>query len=130
MWNYGGSIDECSFTKDLVISEVYYDTTGKDSEEEYLKIYNPGEEAVDAGYYFITRENENQRLEGVIYPGESKEFKPKFSLPNSGGYVILSKSGNWVDYVEWEDNWILEGDTGEVLSRHSYEKANCEEEWN
>ncbi len=130
VWNYdGGEIGECLPADDVVISEVYYDCAGKDSEEEYVEVYNPTSSDVDLGYYFISREKYNQRLNGVIPSGEKKKFYSKFSLPNTGGYVILSKAGYWVDYVNWEDEWGLEVSTGETISRKSYDRINCEEEW-
>lgn len=131
LWNYeDGSIDECLTVTDIVISEVYYDCTGKDSEKEYVEIYNPSVNQVDLNYYFISRNGDNERLNGVLGSGQRKRFYPKFSLPNSGGHVVLSKAGYWVDYVNWEDDWELEADTGETISRKKYEKVNCENDWN
>ncbi|PIY35294.1 MAG: hypothetical protein CO092_02150 [Candidatus Aenigmarchaeota archaeon CG_4_9_14_3_um_filter_37_18] len=130
VWNYdGGLISQCIPAKDVVISEVYYDTTGKDSEEEYISIYNPTNRDVNLDYYFISRGDSNQRMSGIISSNGTKKFDPKFSLPNSGGYAVLSKGGYEVDYVEWESDWKLVAKKGEVLSRKSFGKVNCEEEW-
>jgi len=130
VWAYGGgSVSECMPVKDAVISEVYYDTTGKDSEEEYVSIYNPTSRDVNLDYYFISRGDSNQRLSGIISSNATKKFQPKFSLPNSGGYVVLSKGGYQVDYVGWESDWGLKAKTGEVLSRKNFGKVNCEGEW-
>jgi len=130
VWNYEEIIvTVCMPRQDVVISEIYYDTTGKDSEEEYVSIYNPSSSNVNLDYYFLSRDKNNQRLSGIISPGGTKKFNPKFSLPNSGGYVVLSKGGYQVDYVNWENNWKIEAKKGEILSRKSFERANCEEEW-
>jgi len=130
LWSYeGGSIDECLPAVDILISEVYYDCTGKDSEEEYVEIYNPTVSDVNLDYYFISRESSNERLKGILSSGQKKKFYPKFALPNTGGHVILSKADYWVDYVNWEDEWVLEVNTGEAISRKSYDKVNCEDNW-
>ncbi len=130
VWNYNDDlIKDCSVANDVVISEIYYDCSGKDSEEEYVAIHNPTAQSVDLGYYFLTRGKSNQRLSGVISSGGTKKFHPKFSLPNSGGYVVLTKGGYQVDYVNWEDEWKIESNKGEILSRKSFEMVNCEKEW-
>jgi len=130
VWNYEETINtDCMSRQDVVISEIYYDCSGKDSEDEYVAIYNPTSSDVDLGYYFLSRDSSNQRLDGIISSGGTKKFHPKFSLPNSGGYVILTKGGYQVDYVNWEDEWEIEAKKGEVLSRKSFERVNCEEEW-
>jgi len=130
VWNYNDDlIKDCSVANDVVISEIYYDCSGKDSEEEYVVIHNPTAQSVDLGYYFLTRGKSNQRLSGVISSGGTKKFHPKFSLPNSGGYVVLTKGGYQVDYVNWEDEWKIESNKGEILSRKSFEMVNCEKEW-
>ncbi|MBL7169539.1 MAG: lamin tail domain-containing protein [Candidatus Aenigmarchaeota archaeon] len=130
IWDYEETISTtCMPREDVVISELYYDCSGKDSEDEYVAIHNPTSGDVDLGYYFLSRGNSNQRLDGIISSGGTKKFRPKFSLPNSGGYVVLTKGGYQVDYVNWENEWTIEAGKGEILSRKSFEMVNCEKEW-
>jgi len=130
VWNYEETINtNCMAREDVVISEIYYDCSGKDSEDEFIAIHNPTSRDVDLDYYFISRDKSNQRLNGIISSGGTKKFHPKFSLPNSGGYVVLTKGGYQVDYVNWEDEWNLEAKKGETISRKIYDRVNCEEEW-
>lgn len=130
VWSYEDTVSTtCAPRIDVVISEVYYDTSGKDSEEEYVVVYNPTSHDINLDYYFISRDKSNQRLSGIISTGGTKKFHTKFSLPNSGGYVVLSRGGYQKDYVSWESTWKLEAKKGEVLSRKSFDRVNCEEEW-
>jgi phosphatidylserine/phosphatidylglycerophosphate/cardiolipin synthase-like enzyme len=130
VWNFQDKLDTTEReTNSILISEVYYDCTGKDTEEEFVKLYNPTDQDVNLDYYFISDEKNNQRLDGIIKANETKIIKPKFSLSNQGGYIVLRKSFNQIDFVSWEYIWDLEAKTGESLQRKSYDKVNSKDQW-
>lgn len=123
------SLQNCEKINGLLISEVYYDTTGKDEEEEYVSIYNPKNVSEDLDYYLISNGKNSQRLSGFIGPNETKKIMPKFSLPNKNGQLILLEGPHQVDYVNWEGLWKLEAKRGYIISRKEFTMANCEKEW-
>ncbi|MEM5792794.1 MAG: phospholipase D-like domain-containing protein [Candidatus Aenigmatarchaeota archaeon] len=130
VWNYDVLIKNyCTYPEDLMISEVYYDTLGKDSEEEYVEIYNPTSDKINLDYYFISDGKNKQKLGGYIQPKEKRKFHVKIGLSNSNGYLILLKGIYQKDFVSWEGIWKLETRRGEILKRKSFNFVNCEEEW-
>ena len=112
----------------LLITEVYFNPHG-DPDTEFIEIYNPTSHDINLDYYFISYDERNERLDGIIHSKETKRFHPKFSLPNSGWYIVLSRCGYQKDYVNWENIWKIEADRGDVISRKKYDRANCEDEW-
>jgi len=130
VWNFEDKLDtKEKKAKSIMISEVYYDTSGKDAEEEFVELYNPTNQDIDLDYYFISDEKSNQRLNGFIKKNSTKVIKPKFSLRNKGGMLILKKSFEQVDFVSWESLWELEAKKGESIQRKSFENVNSRNEW-
>ncbi len=114
----------------LFISEVYYDTDGKDSELEFIELYNPFDYDIDVNYWKLNRKKINHRLKGIIKSKETMVINPKFSLPNKGGTLFLkNKLGQEIDKVSWELNSSLEAQKGQSIQRKTFYKVNNEEEW-
>lgn len=130
VWNYDNKLDtNIKEANSVLLSEVYYDCTGKDDEEEFIELYNPTDQDVNLDYYFISNGKSNQRLNGTLSPNSTKIIKPIFSLNNKGGYIILKRYLDQVDFVSWESIWNLEAKVGEVLQRKYFDKVNSEDQW-
>ncbi len=126
--------------KSLVINEVYYDTIGIDSKEEFVEIYNQTGEVVDLNNWRLEDNSNSGRyvFEDISIPGEGFlilardragfqelfNFDPdlanlKINLNNSGDYLELyNPDNNLVDKISWE---LKEDDpsakTGESIER-------------
>jgi uncharacterized glyoxalase superfamily protein PhnB len=127
VWNYDG-VGESK----VMISAVYYDTLGKDSDEEFIEIKNTGEE-VDLRNWKLMNNKGSFVLNGTIGFNETKRFMNlKFSLANKNDSVSLKNANNeLVDSVAWEgyDGWSLNATTGKILLRERFDKANSEDQW-
>lgn len=110
----------------VLISEVFYDTPGTDSKEEWVELYNNGSTAVDISGWMITDDNGNGSTYTVpggnsIAPGtyftiatQRKGFEKLYgyqadvsgslpSLNNAGDALILQDAGgSEIDAVAWE----------------------------
>ena len=130
VWNFEDKLDITEKETDsIVISEVYYDCTGTDKEEEFVELYNPTDQDVNLDYYFISNDKNNQRLNSTIKSNATKIIRPKFSLSNTGGYVVLKRCFDQIDFVSWESTWDLETKTGESLQRKYFDKVNSKDQW-
>ena len=124
----------------LLISEIYYDATGIDSEREWIEIYNPTSQAIDlTNYWLQDAAGGTFTLSGVIKPGEfiiiarnMNGFQSfygfsanlgdfTFALANTGDWVkLFDANGNEVDFVAWENKvpgWGITARTGESIAR-------------
>ncbi len=125
----------------ILISEVYYDTPGTDSVEEYVELYNPTAESVDIGgwkiqdpgatytipqgfslapnsYFTLARDLSGFRS---LFGKDPDVTDLSISMSNSGDYLYLL-DGNDIeaDFVAWEDkfpSWDIRAKTGRVLER-------------
>ncbi len=126
----------------IVISEVFYDTPGKDSLEEWVELYNPTNTPIDLtgwtlednskswtlpngltiapnSYLVIARNNQGfYKLYG-FYPDVSGL---KLALGNNGDQLILrDNNGVEVDFVAWENyvtGWNIAAPTGSSIERN------------
>ena len=124
----------------LLISEVYYDATGTDSQREWIEIYNPTSQIIDlTGYWLQDAAGGTFTLSGLINPGEflivarnmngflsfygfSADLGDfTFALSNTGDWVkLFDANGNEVDFVAWENKvpgWGITARTGESIAR-------------
>jgi len=130
VWNFEDKLDTTEReVNSILISEVYYDCAGKDAEEEFIELYNPTDQDVNLNYYFISNDKKNQRLNGIIESNTTKIIEPKFSMSNKGGYIVLKRCFDQVDFVSWESTWDLKAKTGECLQRKYFDKVNSEDQW-
>ncbi len=110
----------------VYISEVYYDTIGTDSAEEWIELYNAGTSTVDLSNWTITDNNgigtvltltagssiaagthftvaRNQLGFNALYGIDADLYKSFFSLNNTGDALILKdNNGNELDAIAWE----------------------------
>ncbi len=124
----------------LIISEVYYDATGSDSQREWIEIYNPTTQTIDlTNYWLQDAAGGTFTLSGVIKPGEFLVIARNmngfqsfygfsanlgdftFALANKGDWVkLFDASGNEIDFVAWENKvsgWDITARTGESIAR-------------
>jgi len=130
IWNFEEKIDFEEKTADtILLSEIYYDTSGKDYKEEFVEIYNPTNNKIDLNYFFISNNKTYQRLNGILEVNSTKILKPKFALNNRGGILILKKNFEQIDFVSWESLWKIEAKKGFSLQREFFNKTNSENQW-
>ncbi|RMH87867.1 MAG: PKD domain-containing protein [Calditrichaeota bacterium] len=113
-------------TSSVVISEVFYDTPGTDSQEEWVELYNNGASTVDVGGWTITDNNgagstftipagktiapgtfltvaANQAGFTALYGYDADVYGSLPALNNTGDALILKDaSGQQMDAVAWE----------------------------
>jgi hypothetical protein len=125
----------------LVINEVYYDTIGTDSKEEFVELYNPTDKDINLTDYYLKDNSKNSKYvfsevflaaKGYLVLARDKAgfknlfgFEPdlndfNISLNNGGDYLELYQPNNGlVDRISWElGDGSHEGvSTGESLER-------------
>jgi len=111
---------------EILFSEVFYDTPGTDSDEEWVELYNTTSQNIDLGGYSITDNNGtgavytfpantvidansyftfavNQAGFNAIYSADAYFYGGLPALNNGGDALLLTDaSGNLVDEVAWE----------------------------
>jgi hypothetical protein len=111
-------------TTDVIISKILYDVKGSDKGNEYVEIKNKGNNPILLDYYFLSDNKTNERLKGILEPNEKIPIKPKFSLKNKEGFLILKKHQEIIDYVYWEGIWNIEAKEDDELIRIDNNKIN------
>lgn len=137
----------------VIISEVYYDTVGTDSKEEWIELYNPTGADVDLSGWTLSDNSRTFTLPSgtVITAGgylvvarDSAGFTALYgyapdvsgltlSLSNSGDQVILSdNNGVEVDMVAWENyiaGWSITASTGQTIARIDLDDTDTVNDW-
>ncbi len=134
-WYDGNPVDHAVF------SEVYYDTVGVDTDEEYIEIYNPTAAALNLTGWKL-KDNSGEWIfpagttlapgTALVVARNSAGFYNLFkrypdlsgltlSLSNTGDYLhLLDSTGAEIDRVAWENaklNWDILANTGLVVER-------------
>ncbi len=81
----------------VVFSEVFYDTPGTDSVEEWIELYNNSSSTVDIGGWTITDNNDS----GSTYTIPSGE-----SIPAGGYYTIAANSTGFYNLYSYNANLV------------------------
>lgn len=125
----------------VLISEVFYDTPGTDSKEEWIELHNPTSSPIDISGWMLKDNSRTYTIASgtVINAGEFLVFARSFTgfaalygfnpdfgdlnlaLGNRGDQVILQdSSGTQIDFVAWENyvtGWSISASTGESIKR-------------
>jgi len=137
----------------IIISEVYYDTVGTDSKEEWVELYNPTTSSVDLSGWTLSDNSKSFSLPSgtVIAAGAYLViarnaagftalygFAPDvsgmtISLSNSEDQVVLSDNlGNQIDMVAWENylaGWSITASTGTSIVRIDLNDTDSVADW-
>ena len=141
-------------TDHVVFSEVFYDTPGDESDEEWIELYNPTEESVDlsglkindnSGTYTIPDGTSIADEEYLVIARNETGFEDLYgfspdlifsglTLANEEGDVLRLKNGTEeIDMVAWEnyvDGWDLDADESESIQRDpSYKDTDTDNDW-
>jgi hypothetical protein len=126
----------------ILITEVFYDTPGTESKEEWIELYNPNAFAVDlTGYTLSDNRSTMVFPAGIVLPATGAvvlarnaagfqdlfHFQPdlaflSLSLNNSGDILELTDATDILDFVAWEGfvpGWTISAEAGESISRIS-----------
>lgn len=100
-------IEDVEAAGNLMISELYYDTTGLDSAEEWMEVTNFSEQAIDLSDYKIGDEEENGGGEGMYQ-------WPASAVIEAGAQVVVAKDavGFYNLYGKYPDFEIDSADDG------------------
>jgi phosphatidylserine/phosphatidylglycerophosphate/cardiolipin synthase-like enzyme len=111
---------------DLIISKVVPNPEGSDKDNEYFELYNKADYEIDLNYYFVSDNKTNSRLDGKIKQKESLLIRPKFSMKNKKGILILKKNMLPIDFIAWNGHWDLNIEEGDELIRKNKSKISSE----
>ena len=137
---YKGGTSGGGGTGKLLISEVYYDTPGDDTVEEWVELYNGTAAAINLSGYQLVDNAGTYTLPSVSIPAggfvvvarnstgfyNMHGFYPDVSgmsvaFGNSGDQLTLKNaSGQSLDFVAWENyvtGWSLNAATGQTIYR-------------
>ncbi len=136
----------------LLITQVFYDTPGTDSDEEWLEIYNPTANTVIlTGYKIKDNTGSWDVPEGTSVAGKSyliiarneSGFNSLYgcspgisgltlSLSNSGDQLILNNGASDIDLVAWEGylgGWDIAAGTNESIKRIFETDSDSPNDW-
>lgn len=136
-WSTDAEKTEALTSSHLLITEVYYDTIGNDSVEEWVEIYNPTNSVVDLSNFKIGDEETKGGNEGMyqwpagssIEPGEqlviAKEAMgfynlyhkfPEFEIDSANdGVGDFSNTPNMIKYTSWSTGSLSLTNTGDEI---------------
>ncbi|MFZ5825542.1 MAG: lamin tail domain-containing protein [Bacillota bacterium] len=137
----GGGGGGGSAANHLLVSEVFYDTPGDDTKEEWIELHNPTASAVDISGWTLSDNNGSWSIPSgtsiaagqflvvarnatgfhALYGVDPNVSGLTLSLGNSGDLVRLNDpSGVEIDTVAWEgyvSGWSVSAGTGESIHR-------------
>ena len=140
-------------TLNLYITEVFYDTPGKDSEEEWIELYNPTTADLDISGLILRDNSGKWKLPsgtvinanstiivakdrdgflGLGYDLPSNVSGMSLALSNTGDVLKLMNGDTIIDMVAWEnyiEDWNIVADTNESIQRTSSTDTDTVEDW-
>ena len=146
-------MDNAAEFTNVLISEVFYDTPGTDSVEEWVELYNPTAQSIDLSGYtlqdnvdtFVIPQGTSIGAHDTLVIARNATgfyalygFYPDISglnlaLGNSGDVLVLYHGGTEIDMVAWENyvpGWGLFASTGQSIQRSPPEQdTNTSDDW-
>jgi len=140
----------------VVFSEVFYNTPGKDSDEEWIEIHNPTEDPASLTGWSISDNSGTWHFPDIMMqPGsylviarDSPGFSSLFSCPpdidtftrrlnNNGDQLSLKDSeGKEIDFVAWDSGasdeyleWDIEAEEGTSIQRIPAQDTGQPSDW-
>ena len=131
----------------VVFSEVFYDTPGTETDEEWIELYNPTSDSVDLSNFTIQDNADTYTIpdgtsiashEFLVIARDQTAFENLYgslpdisgltlSLANGGDVLRLMDDAVEIDMVAWEDyepGWNLVADEGESIQRDPPDQDN------
>ncbi len=126
----------------IIFTEIYYDTIGTDSNEEWIELYNPTAEAINLTGWILRDNNrdwivpESTIIEPKSYITIARNATGFFNLygcnpsiegltlplSNLGDMLSLEMDSEQIDFVAWEEEvegWNIEASTDKTIRRAS-----------
>jgi len=137
----------------IVFSEVFYDTPGIESNEEWIELYNPTSDSIDlsglkiedhGGSYTIPNETRISHRDFLIIARNQTGFENLYgfspdldglplSLANDDDELRLKNGSEEIDMVAWGGHvsgWNLEADEDESIQRDPPDRdTDTEDDW-
>jgi len=137
----------------LIIFEVFYNTPGSDSEEEWVEIHNPTAGTIDLGGYTLEDNQYTYTFSSFSFPADHSMVVARdetgfydlygcypdvadltLSLGNGGDVLyLMDPSGYEVDMVAWEGHisgWDITANEGESIARiNGYTDTDSVSDW-
>ncbi len=137
----------------LLISEVYYDTVGVDSKEEWIELYNPTNQVLDISGWTIADNNKvytipsGTTIQNKSYLVIARDATGYYNLYNkypdiSGLTLFLGNTGDKltlsdtsateIDFVAWENyvpGWDITAPTGYSIERINANDTDTVSDW-
>ena len=121
--------DSSSYPRHIWISEFLPDPEGKDTEGEFIELYNPGPDEIDLENWQLDDE-EDKGSRPYTFPEDSEIKAGEYlSLPYSETKITLNNSGDWVRLLWPSGQAIDEIEYGEAPKAESYNKMNGDWCW-
>lgn len=139
-------------TPKVYITEVFYDTPGKDSEEEWVELYNPTNSDIDISGLILHDNSYGWALPSgtvinarstIIVARDKTGFRNLYgvypdvsgmtlALANRGDILELMDGNVTIDVVAWEnyiEGWNIVANTNESIQRTSSKDTDTVKDW-
>lgn len=147
--------DHKFISTNIFFTQVFYDTPGKDSIEEWIEIYNPTDNTIDLKSWTISDNSKSwtfpeitvQSNSYLIIARDLEGFRSLYScdpdidsftrsLNNNGDYLILKDNeDNEIDFVAWESGdkeypeWDLIAGNNKSIKRINNQDTDKPSDW-
>jgi len=108
----------------VVFSEVVYETSGNESTDEWVEIYNPTASSINISGFIIRNNNSNYTIPAnTIINSTSVLFFSNLNLNliNNGDVLNISNGSTVIDQIYWENfnnhSWNIEAQSGQSIER-------------
>lgn len=137
-------IQSCISVNHIIFAEVFYDTPGNESDEEWLALYNPTNARVEVSNWSLTDNTGTWKFSSSISPKSYLTIARNAGgfnnltgcdadiagltrgLNNDGDYLVLKDGNSEIDFVAWEKgyknshpSWTIAAQQGKSIKRIS-----------